>query len=118
MIGERLGAGDESFGVINASFTPPDLDCKAAFDARVWSTFAFLSGVTCRPGVLGCVALSCERLTGGAPVAPQRRTPARSLAGANMAGFRRRQHFPTGKVADGDRRWRMAHLDTSGEKLA
>ena len=29
-IGERLGAADESFGLIEASFTPPSIDCKAA----------------------------------------------------------------------------------------
>ena len=33
MISKRLGAADESFGFIEASFTPPGSDCKAAFGA-------------------------------------------------------------------------------------
>jgi len=40
MIGERLGAADESFGFIEASFTPPSSDCKAAFDALLPSGLA------------------------------------------------------------------------------
>ena len=33
MISKRLGAADESLGFIEASFTPPSSDCKAAFEA-------------------------------------------------------------------------------------